>query len=100
MQVVREGITKELVITDFDFLFPHNICRHILPAEKVMTSKVKSIKDLYKGIFAQKLTALEGNYLSLCKHDKERMNDGTQLIIVDIPADSRPPIPVILGHLC
>ncbi len=78
---VREGITKELVITDFDFLFPHNICRHILPAEKVMTSKVKSIKDLYKGIFAQKLTALEGNYLSLSKHDKERMNDGTQLII-------------------
>lgn len=78
---VREGVTKELVITDFDFLFPHNISRHILPANKVMTSKVKSIKDLYKGIFGQKLTALEGNYLSLSKQDKERLNNGTQLII-------------------
>ena len=78
---VREGVTKELVITDFDFLFPHNIGRHILPANKVMTSKVKSIKELYKGIFGQKLTALEGNYLSLSKQDKEHLNNGTQLII-------------------
>lgn len=78
---VREGLTEELVITDFDFLFPHNIGRHILPANKVMTSKVKSIKDLYKGIFGQKITALESNYLTLSKHDKERLNDGTQLII-------------------
>lgn len=78
---VREGVTKELVITDFDFLFPHNISRHILPANKVMTSKVKSIKDLYKGILGQKLTALEGNYLSLSKQDKEHLNNGTQLII-------------------
>lgn len=78
---IREGITKELVITDFDFLFPHNIGRHILPIDKVMTSKVRSIKDLYKGIFDQKLTALEGNYLSLSKRDKERIHDGTQLII-------------------
>lgn len=78
---IREGITKELVITDFDFLFPHNIGRHILPADQVMTSKVRSIKDLYKGIFDQKLTALEGNYLSLSKRDKERVHDGTQLII-------------------
>ena len=78
---VREGVTKELVITDFDFFFPHNIGRHILPANKVMTSKVKSIKELYKGIFGQKLTALEGNYLSLSKQDKEHLNNGTQLII-------------------
>lgn len=79
--IVREGLTEELVITDYDFLFPHNIGRHILPANKVMTSKVKSIRDLYKGIFGQKLTAIEGNYLALSKHDKERLNDGTQLII-------------------
>lgn len=78
---VREGVTEELVITDFDFLFPHNIGRHILPANKVMTSKVKSIRDLYKGIFAQKITAIEGNYLSLSKNDKERLHEGTQLII-------------------
>lgn len=79
--IVREGLTEELVITDFDFLFPHNLGRHILPANKVMTSKVKSIKDLYKGIIDQKITALEGNYLTLSKHDRERLNDDTQLII-------------------
>lgn len=78
---VREGLTEELVITDFDFLFPHNIGRHILPANKVMTSKVRSIKDLYQGIFKQKITDIEGNYLTLSKHDKERMNNNTQLII-------------------
>lgn len=78
---VREGVTEELVIIDFDSLFPHNIGRHILPANKVMTSKVKSIKDLYTGIYDQKITALEGNYLALSKHDQERLNDGTQLII-------------------
>ena len=79
--IVREGLTKELVLTDFDFLFPHNLGRHILPANKVMTSKVKSIKDLYKGIFDQKITTLEGNYLALSKHDRGRLNDDTQLII-------------------
>lgn len=78
---VREGITEELVITDFDFLFPHNLGRHTLPANKVMTSKVKSIKDLYKGIFAQRITALEGNFLSLSNQDKVRLNDGTELIV-------------------
>lgn len=79
--VVREGLTEELVITDFDYLFPHNLGRHILPANKVMTSKVKSIKDQYKGIFDQKITALEGDFLALGKHDRERLNDNTQLIV-------------------
>lgn len=79
--IVREGLTKDLIITDFDFLLPHNLGRHILPANKVMTSKVKSIKDLYKGIIDQKITALEGNYLALSQHDREQLNDGTQLII-------------------
>lgn len=79
--IVREGLAEELVITDFDFLFPHNIGRHILPANTVMTSKVKSIRNLYKGIINQKLTTIEGNYLALSKHDRERLNDGTKLII-------------------
>jgi len=79
--LVREGVTEELVITDFDFLFPHNISRHNLPTDKVMTSKVNSIRDLYKGIIDQKITALEGNYLTLNKHDQERLNEGTQLTI-------------------
>ncbi len=79
--IVREGLAEELVITDFDFLFPHNIGRHILPANTVMTSKVKSIRNLYKGIINQKLTTIEGNYLALSKHDRELLNDGTKLII-------------------
>jgi hypothetical protein len=36
---------------------------------------------LYQGIFKQKITDIEGNYLTLSKHDKERMNNNTQLII-------------------
>ncbi len=78
---VREGLTEELVITDFDFLFPHNLGRHILPADKVMTAKVKSIRDLYRGIINQKIITLEDNYLALNTHDKERLGKDTQLIV-------------------
>lgn len=78
---VREGCAEEVAFVDFDYLFPHNISRHTLTTNKLMTSKVRSIKESYRGILNQKITAVEGNLLALNKKDKERLFDGTQLVI-------------------
>ena len=78
---VREGCSEEVAIVDFDILFPHNLSRHTLTPDKVMTSKVRSLKDSYKGIFFQKLTAIEGNILMLSSNDKERFCKDAELVI-------------------
>lgn len=78
---VREGCSEEVAIVDYDILFPHNLSRHTLTTNKVMTSKVRSIKEAYKGIFFQKLAAIEGNLLALSNNDKERLFEDTQLIM-------------------
>ena len=78
---VREGCSEEIVIVDHDILFPHNLSRHTLTTDKVMTSKVRSIKDAYRGIYFQKLSAIEGNLLTLNQHDKERLFKESQLIM-------------------
>lgn len=78
---VREGCSDEVAILDYDILFPHNLSRHILSTDKVMTSKVRSIRDSYRGILDQKLTAVEGNLLALKSHDKERVFKDTQLVM-------------------
>lgn len=78
---LREGCSEEVVIVDYDILFPHNLSRYTLTTNKVMNSKVRSIEDAYKGIFFQKLTAIEGNLLTLNNNDKERLFNNTQLIM-------------------
>ncbi len=78
---IREGCSEEVAIVDYDILFPHNLSRHTLTTDKVMTSKVRSIKDTYRGIFYQKLTAVEGNIFTLTSNDKERLFKGTQLVM-------------------
>lgn len=78
---VREGCSEEVAIVDFDILLPHNISRHTLTPDKVMTSKVRSIRESYRGIFFQKLTAIEGNALLLNRNDKERFYKGTELVV-------------------
>jgi len=78
---VREGCSEEVVIVDFDILLPHNISRHTLTTDKVMTSKVRSIKEGYRGILFQKIAAIEGNIFTLTSHDMDRLYDGTELII-------------------
>lgn len=78
---IREGCSEEVAIVDYDILFPHNLSRHTLNTDKVMTSKVRSIKDAYRGIFYQKLTVVEGNIFKLTPNDKERLFKGTQLVM-------------------
>ena len=78
---VREGCAEEVALVDFDYLFPHNISRHTLTTDKVMTSKVRSIRDSYRGIFDQKITAIEGNLLTLGNEEKRRLFADTQLVV-------------------
>ncbi len=78
---VREGCSEEVVVVDFDILFPHNISRHTLTTDKVMTSKVHSIKEAYRGILFQKITAIDGNIFTLTPHDRDRLYKGTELVI-------------------
>lgn len=77
----REGCSEEVAIVDYDILLPHNLSRHTLTTNKVMASKVHSIKDAYKGFFFQKVEAIEGNVLTLKNNDKERLFKDTQLIM-------------------
>lgn len=51
---VRQGCSEEINLVDCDILLPHNLSRHTLSTDKVMTSKVRSIKDTYHGILFQK----------------------------------------------
>lgn len=78
---IREGCSEEVAIVDYDILFPHNLSRHTLTTDKVMTSKVRSIKDAYRGIFYQKITAVEGNIFTLSPNEKDRLFKDTQLVI-------------------
>ena len=78
---IREGCSEEVAIVDYDILLPHNLSRHTLTPDKVMTSKVRSLKDSYRGIFFQKLTAIEGNILMLSGNDKERFYKGAELVM-------------------
>lgn len=78
---VREGCAEEVAIVDFDILYPHNLSRHTLSTDKVMISKIRSIKETYRGILNQKLTAVEGNALKLTPNDRERLFKDTQLVV-------------------
>lgn len=78
---VRQGCAEVVNIVDCDILLPHNLSRHTLTTNKVMTSKVRSIKEAYSGIFFQKINAIEGNFLALNRNDRERLFEGTELVI-------------------
>lgn len=70
---VRQGCSEEINLVDCDILLPHNLSRHTLTTDKVMTSKVRSIKDSYHGILFQKINAIDGNFLTLSRNDRERL---------------------------
>ena len=78
---VRQGCSEEINIVDCDILLPHNLSRHTLGVDKVMTSKVRSIKDCYHGILSQKINAFERNFLTLTPNDKERLFKNTELVM-------------------
>ncbi len=78
---VRQGCAEEISLVDCDILLPHNLSRHTLATDKVMTSKVRSIKDSYHGILFHKINAIEGNFLTLSRNDKERLFKDTELVM-------------------
>ena len=78
---VRQGCSEEVNIVDSDILFPHNLSRHTLTTDMVMTSKVRSIQEAYRGILNQKINAIEGNFLALPPNDKERLFKDTELVM-------------------
>ena len=78
---VRQGCAEDVNLVDCDILLPHNLSRHTLTTEKVMTSKVRSIQEAYRGILNQKINAIEGNFLALPPNDKERLFKDTELVM-------------------
>lgn len=78
---VRQGCSEEIYLIDCDILLPHNISRHTLATDKVMTSKVRSIKDSYHGILFQKINTIDRNFLTLSRNDKECLFKGTELVM-------------------
>lgn len=78
---VRQGCSEEINLVDCDILLPHNLSRHTLTTDKVMTSKVRSVKDSYQGILFQKINAIDGNFLILNRNDRERLFKGTELVM-------------------
>ena len=78
---VRQGCSEEINLVDCDLLFPHNLSRHTLATDKVMTSKVCSIKDSYRGILNQKINAIDGNFLTLSSYDRERLFKDAELVM-------------------
>ena len=78
---VRQGCSEEINLVDCDILLPHNLSRHTLTTDKVMTSKVRSIKDSYHGILFQKINAIDGNFLTLSRNDRERLFKDTELLM-------------------
>lgn len=78
---IRQGCSEEVDMVDCDILLPHNLSRHTLLPNKVMTSKVCSIKDSYDGILNQKIDAIDGNFLSLNRNDEERLLKNTDLVM-------------------
>lgn len=78
---IRQGCSNEINIVDCDILLPHNLSRHTLSTNKVMTSKVCSIKDLYHGILNQKVVAIDGDFLSLKQLDEERLLRNAELVM-------------------
>lgn len=79
--LVRQGCSEEINIVDCDILLPHNLSRHTLATDKVMTSKVRSIKDTYHGILFQKINAIEGNFFTLNRNERERLYRDTELVM-------------------
>lgn len=78
---VRQGCSEEICLVDCDILLPHNLSRHTLTTDKVMTSKVCGIKDSYHGILFQKIDAIEGNFLTLSRNYRERLFKDTELVM-------------------
>ena len=78
---VRQGCSEEINLVDCDILLPHNLSRHTLATDKVMTSKVHSIKDNYHGILFQKINAIDGNFLTLSRNDREHLFKDTELVM-------------------
>ena len=78
---VRQGCAEDVNLVDCDILLPHNLSRHTLITEKVMTSKVRSIQEAYRGILNQKINGIEGNFLALPPNDKERLFKDTELVM-------------------
>lgn len=79
--LVRQGCSEEINLVDCDILLPHNLSRHTLATDKVMTSKVHSIKDTYHGILFQKINAIEGNFLTLNRNERGRLYRDTELVM-------------------
>lgn len=78
---VRQGCSEEIDLIDCDILLPHNLSRHTLATDKVMTSKVRSIKDSYHGILSQKINTIDRNFLTLSRNDKVSLFKGTELVM-------------------
>lgn len=77
----RQGCSEEINLVDYDILLPHNLSRHTLASDKVMTSKVRSIKDTYHGILFQKINAIEGNILTSTPNDRASLFKGSELVM-------------------
>ena len=78
---VRQGCSSNVTIVDNDIFFPHNISRHTLTPDKVMTSKVHSIQESYRGILSQKINAIDANFLSITYKDRKYLFKDSELVM-------------------
>lgn len=78
---VRQGCSEVIGILDSDILLPHNLSRHTLSTDKIMTSKVTSIKYSYHGILSQKINAIKGNFFTLNQNEEEQLFKNTDLVM-------------------
>ena len=78
---VRQGCSEVISIVDSDILLPHNLSRHTLSTDKIMASKVTSIKDSYHGILSQKINAIKGNFFTLNQNEEEQLFKNTDLVM-------------------
>lgn len=78
---VREGLTPNIKIVDYDIYHAHNISRHVLPPKDIMQLKTQAIKRHYEGVDDTKIHTIDKNALNLQTHEVEYALVQTDLIV-------------------
>lgn len=78
---VREGVASEIKIVDPDVLYPHNLSRHILPPNMVMTHKAESLSAFYDGFIGQKVIPIVKDFLSLTPQEQRSLYSNLDLLV-------------------
>lgn len=78
---VRQGVASEIQIVDPDVLAPHNLSRHVLPPNMVMTRKAESLSAFYKGFVGQKVIPIVKDFLSLTAKEQRSLCSNLDLLV-------------------